>query len=85
MHLSAGFFLNYEERPDDFPLRPDGCNLELFEASRHRWASGLKVLVVRTDDALTDERLDEIPRRPDGWQGTEIDFLENFTESSWRN
>jgi hypothetical protein len=26
---------NSEERPDDFPLCADGCNLELFEASRH--------------------------------------------------
>jgi len=33
--LSGGFFSNSEGRPDDFPLRPNRCNLELFEASRH--------------------------------------------------
>jgi len=35
MHLSAGFFSNSEEGPDDLSLCPDGCNLELFEVSRH--------------------------------------------------
>jgi hypothetical protein len=35
MHLNTRIFLNSEERKDDLPLRPDGCNLELFEASRH--------------------------------------------------
>jgi hypothetical protein len=32
--------------------RPDGCKLEQLEASRHRGRSGLKVLIVQTDDAL---------------------------------
>jgi hypothetical protein len=32
---------------------PDRCKLEQFEASRHRGRSGQKVLVLRTDDALT--------------------------------
>jgi mRNA-degrading endonuclease toxin of MazEF toxin-antitoxin module len=31
--------------------RPDGCNLEQFEASGHRLESGRKVLVVLTDVA----------------------------------
>jgi len=52
-------FSNSEEHPDDLPLCPDGCNLELFEASRHWWASGRML--------LTDERPDGIPRRPDDW------------------
>jgi hypothetical protein len=30
---------NFDERPDMLPWRPDGCNLELFESSRHWWAS----------------------------------------------
>jgi hypothetical protein len=33
---------------------------------------------------LTDERPDGIPCPPDGWQGTKINFIENFIESSWR-
>jgi hypothetical protein len=59
--------LNTDGRPDDLPLRPDGYNLELFEASRHWWASERKDLVVRTDDALTEGRPDGNPRRLDGW------------------
>jgi hypothetical protein len=76
MHWNIGIFSNSEEHPDDLPLRPDGCNLELFEASRHWWASGWKDLVVRTDDALTDERPDGMTRHPDGWQGTEFSDLQ---------
>jgi hypothetical protein len=34
-HWNIGIFSNSEEHPDDLPLRLDGCNLELFEASRH--------------------------------------------------
>jgi len=51
MHWNTSIFSNSEERQDDLPLRPDGCNLELFEASSHWWASGRKDLVVRTDVA----------------------------------
>jgi hypothetical protein len=51
MRWNTGIFLNSEERPDDFPLRPDRCNLELFEASGQRYASGRKDLIVRTDVA----------------------------------
>jgi hypothetical protein len=35
MRWNTGIFSNSEECPDDLPLRPDGCNLELFEAFRH--------------------------------------------------
>jgi len=61
--------------------RSDGCNREQFEASGHRGASGRKVLVVRTDDASTDEHLDGIPRRPDGCKGTELYCFESCTKS----
>jgi hypothetical protein len=74
--------------------RLDGCKLEQFEASRHRGRSGRKVLVVRTDDAwtakrpddlsrrpggccLTDERPNGIPRRPDGFKGSNFFDLES--------
>jgi hypothetical protein len=50
-HFSTGIFSNSKERADNLPLRLDGCNLELFEASRHWWASRRKVLVVRMDVA----------------------------------
>jgi hypothetical protein len=62
--------------------RLDGCNREQFEAFGHRGTSGRKVLVVRTDDALTDERPDGIPRRSDGCKGTELHCFEFCTESS---
>jgi hypothetical protein len=61
MHLNVGFFSNSEECPDDLPLRPEKCNFEQFEAS-----------FVRTNDALTDERPDGIPRRLDGGKGIEL-------------
>jgi hypothetical protein len=35
-----------------------------------------------TDDALTDERPDEISRSPDGCKGLELHYLEFCTESS---
>jgi len=56
---------------------PDGCNLEQFEASRHRGRSGRKVLVVRTDDALIVERPDGISRRPDECKGSDCSYLES--------
>jgi hypothetical protein len=73
---------NTEWRPDVLQKRPDGCKLEQFKASRHRGRSGRKVLVVRTDDAWTVERSNGISRRPDGCKGTEMNYLEIFTESS---
>jgi hypothetical protein len=57
--------------------RPDGCNLEQFEASRHRGRSRQKVLVVLMDDALTVERPDEILHRPDGCKGSDCSYLES--------
>jgi hypothetical protein len=57
------------------PLRLDGCKLEKFEASGHKRTFGWKVLVARTDGALTDELLDEISRRPDGCKGIELTIL----------
>jgi hypothetical protein len=70
---------NTERRPDMLK-RPDWCNLEQFEASRHRERSGRKVLVVRTDDAWTVEHSDGITCRPDGFKGTELTAL-NFAQS----
>jgi hypothetical protein len=34
------FLSNSDEHSDVLPWRPDRCNLELFESSRHWWASG---------------------------------------------
>jgi len=45
-------FSNTERRLDVLLRHPNGCNLEQFEASRHKWESGQKVLVVWTDVAL---------------------------------
>jgi hypothetical protein len=67
--------LNTEKCPDVSLRHPDGCNLEQFEASGHRRESGWKVLVIRMDDALTDEC-------PDGYNGLELHCLEFYTESS---
>jgi hypothetical protein len=62
--------------------RPDGRNREQLEASGHRGTSGQKDLVVRTDDALTDELPDKKPHRPDECKGAELHCLESCTESS---
>jgi len=45
------FLSNTEERPDVLLRWSDGCNLEQFETSRQRWASGLYYHVFRTDVA----------------------------------
>jgi len=60
---------NTERYPAVLLRHPDGCNLEYFEASRHRGRSGQKVLVVWTDDAWIVERPDGISCRPDGCKG----------------
>jgi hypothetical protein len=70
---------NTERRSDVFLRRPDECNREQFEASRHRGTSRRKDLVVRTDDALTDERSNRIPCRLDGCKGTELHCFESCT------
>jgi hypothetical protein len=59
---------------------PDGCNLEQFEASRHRGKAEWKFLFVRMNDAWTVECQDGICHRPDGCKGTELTIL-NFTQS----
>jgi hypothetical protein len=61
---------------------PDRCKQEQFEASRHRGTSRRKVLIVRTDDTLTDERPDRILHRLDGCKGTELHCFESCLESS---
>jgi hypothetical protein len=68
---------NIERCPALFLRRPNGCNLEQFEASRHRGRSGWKVLVVRTDDALTVERPDGISCHSDGCKGSDCSYLES--------
>jgi hypothetical protein len=35
MRRNIGILSNSKDHLDDLPLRPDGCKLELFEASRH--------------------------------------------------
>jgi hypothetical protein len=66
---------NTECRPDVLLKRPDKCKLEQFDASRHRGRFGRKVLIVRTDDAWTVERLDSISHRPDGCKGSDFSNL----------
>jgi hypothetical protein len=61
---------NNEWHLDVLLICPDRCNLEQFEASRHRGRSGPKALVVRTDDAWTVER-------PDGCKGSDFSDLES--------
>jgi hypothetical protein len=80
MRWNTGIFSNSEERPDDLPLRLDGCNLELFEASRHWWASGPKISSSGWM-LLTDERPDGTPHRSDGWQGTEKKLHRIFSKN----
>jgi hypothetical protein len=63
--------------------RPDRCNQEQFEGSRHKGRSGWKVLIVRTDDAWTVERSDGISRRSDGYKGSnfsDLEFVQNLLE-----
>jgi hypothetical protein len=69
------------KRPDVLLKRSDGCELEQFDASRHRGRSGLKVLVVQTNDAWTVERPNGKTRHPDGCNGTEFNCLGILTES----
>jgi hypothetical protein len=52
---------NTKRHPDVLLKRLDGCNQEQIEAFEHRGMSGQKDLVVRTDDALIDERPDRKP------------------------
>jgi hypothetical protein len=57
--------------------RPNGCNLNQFEASRHRGRFGRKVIVVWMDDALTVEHPDRISCRPDKCKGSDFSNLES--------
>jgi hypothetical protein len=66
--------LNTKRRLDMLLRSPDGCKLEQFEGSWQRGRSGWKVLVVRTDDALTVERPNRTSCCPDGCKGS--DFLD---------
>jgi hypothetical protein len=68
---------NTERCPDMLLRRPEGCNLEQFEASRHRGRFEWKVLIVRTDDAWTVERSDGISRCLDGCKGSDCAGLES--------
>jgi hypothetical protein len=71
------YLSNTEGCPAVLLRRPNGCNLDQFEASEHRRRSELKVLVVRTDDTLTVERPDGISCRPDGCKGSDFSDLES--------
>jgi len=63
--------LNTERRPAMLLRRPNGCNLEQFEASRHKGRFGQKVLIIRMDDGLTVER-------PDGCKGFDFSNFESM-------
>jgi len=75
-------WLNTEWRLDMLRKRPDRCKLEQFEASRHTGRSGLKVLVIRKNDAWTVEHPDGNPRRPILLQGIQFYWLVDCAESS---
>jgi len=76
--LAKFFFLpNTERHPAVLLKRSNGCKLEQFEASQHRGRSERKVLVIRTIDASTAERPDEISRCPDGCNGFDFSDLES--------
>jgi hypothetical protein len=47
----SDFLSKTDECPDVLLRRPDGCNLELFETSRHWWASGRNYHIIRMDVA----------------------------------
>jgi hypothetical protein len=49
MHLNPGFVWNSEECSGMLPWRSNGCNLELFKASRHWLESRKYCLIVWTD------------------------------------
>jgi hypothetical protein len=68
---------NTERHPTVLLRRPDGCNREQFEASRHRGRSRRKAFVIRMDDALTVELLDGISRRSGGCKGFDCSYLES--------
>jgi hypothetical protein len=64
--------------------RPNGCNLEQFEASGHRGRSRRKVLVVWTNDALIVKRPDEISCCPDrckGFDSSDLESVHNLLET----
>jgi hypothetical protein len=69
--------------PDMLLRRPNGCKLEQFEASWQRGRSGRKVLIVRTDDAWTVERLDDITCHPNGCKGTKLIALNSAQSLLW--
>jgi hypothetical protein len=69
--------LNTERHPTVLLRRPDGCNLDQFEASRHRGRCRQKVLIVWTDDALTAEHSDGISHCPDEGKGSDCSYLES--------
>jgi len=68
---------NTEGRPTMLLRRPNRCNLDQFETSGHRGRPGRKVLVIRTDDALTVEHPDGILCRLDRCKGFDFFDLES--------
>jgi hypothetical protein len=75
---------NIECRPDVLLKRPDGCNLEQFEASWHRERCGRKVLVVRTNDALDSWASEQYITSSGRLQAIRFLWLVDSAESSRR-
>jgi hypothetical protein len=49
LEMKSFYLSNTERHPDVLLRRPNGCNLEQFEASGYKWKLGRKDLIVRTD------------------------------------
>jgi hypothetical protein len=70
----TSFYLsNIKWRPDMLLRRPNGCNLEQFESSRHWWESGRNNYVVRKDVAwLMSVQTIERDVRTESWDPTSL-------------
>jgi hypothetical protein len=74
-----GIFSNSEEGPDVLPWRQDGCNLELFKASQHWWASGR--MIGPSPDENMGSHLSELEFVQNLPWTLEIAFLKYFEDS----
>jgi len=69
--------LNSERRSNVLLRRLDGCNQEQFKPSQHRGRSRRKVLIFRTDDALTVGHPDGISHRSNRCKGSNCSYFES--------
>jgi hypothetical protein len=59
-----------ERRPNVLLKRPDGCKLD--RNISIKWRVWTEMHIVRTNDAWSDWRLDDMARRPDGWNNGQM-------------